>query len=127
MAPKSFGVDFGEVLGIRAFADAQATVDLSHRTGLSKARHIETLELWIQDALGMRAFELCKPGGGRNPADAFTKPVPHETMERHLAAVGYHAVPSVTHPKGVASGGGMGTFAHVHSTAAVFKYTSSFA
>lgn len=36
---------------MKVHVDAQATVGPSHGAGLGKARHIETAELWIQDAL----------------------------------------------------------------------------
>lgn len=42
---------------------AQATVGLSHRAGLGKARHNETADLWIQVALEMHESELCRGGG----------------------------------------------------------------
>lgn len=53
---KLLGKDFGGELHIRAFLDAQATIGSSHRAGLGKAWHIETSELWNQDALERRAL-----------------------------------------------------------------------
>ena len=95
---KSLGMDFGESLSIRAYVDAQATIGLSHRAGLGKARHIETAELWIQDALERREFELLKIPGEQNPADILTKPVPRDTMDRHLWTLGCRAVPADRNP-----------------------------
>lgn len=68
--------DFGEDRRIGAHIDAQATIGLSHRAGLGKARHMESPELWIQDAVERREFELIKAGGESNPAAVLAKPAP---------------------------------------------------
>lgn len=83
---------------MRAHVDAQATKGVSHRSGLGKARDIETAELWIQDALARQEFDLVKVGGERNPADILAKPVPQEMLERHLASLGCWAVPATASP-----------------------------
>ena len=46
--------------------------------------HIETHELWIQDAVDKRRLELVKIKHKYNPADILTKYLPREDMERIL-------------------------------------------
>lgn len=48
---KSTGKDFGESHRVRAYVDAQSMIGISYPAGLGKARHTETTEPWIQDAL----------------------------------------------------------------------------
>lgn len=82
--PESLGTPFGERPRMHAYVGAQATIGVSYRAGLGNAWYIQKAELWIQDALERREFELCKIAGDRNPAEAPTKPVPRETLDRQL-------------------------------------------
>lgn len=91
---KPLAPDFAEKLCTRAFVEKQATQGLSHRAGLGKARHIEMANVWIQDALDRREFELVKISGGYKPADVLTKPVSQNTLHRHLAALGDKVLPA---------------------------------
>lgn len=65
--PKSIGLDFRDSLRVRVYADAPATIGLSHRAGFGSPGHIETNELRIQDAVERREFELYEIGGEHNP------------------------------------------------------------
>lgn len=67
---------FGEDLRVKAYVDAQATIELRYRPGFSKSRHIESAELWIQDALEHREFALAKIHCGRSHVDILTTLVP---------------------------------------------------
>lgn len=84
----------------------------SPRAGLGKTRYTETAELWMQDALGRRAFELVNVGSEHKPADVLTKPVPQETLFRHLGFFGCHAAHAGAHPEGAGSENGGGGFVH---------------
>lgn len=58
------GTGFGEDLSILAFVDDHARIGISCRAGLGKARHIDTVELWIKGTPQSREFELAKLRGG---------------------------------------------------------------
>lgn len=77
---------------------AQATIALSHRVGLGKARHTETAELWIQDALERRDVVLVKVPGEHTPPDVLTKPVPEDILVRLLAHLGCRAASAEYRP-----------------------------
>lgn len=51
---------------VKALVDAQTTIGLSRRSGLGKARHAATAELWIQDLWSRR-----RP---RTPGVCYTPP-----------------------------------------------------
>lgn len=87
---KYFGQRFGENLRIAAWVDVDATFGLSCTSGVGKAHHIETIELWMQAFQERGESELRKVNGGHQPADMFTKPMPW----------GCHDVQSASNPKG---------------------------
>lgn len=89
---KSFGNYFGEDFRILTWDGIQATTGLSFRSGLDKARHILTMELWIQGLLERGECEHWKVGVDRNPADMSTQPVPQCVLVEHLQRSGCHPV-----------------------------------
>ena len=52
------------------------------RTGLGRVRHIQVQELWVQEALKAKRFELHPILGTENPADMFTKHLDKHALER---------------------------------------------
>ena len=68
--------------------DASAAIGIAQRKELGKVRHLNTQSLWIQDAVREKRVQLEKVGGNLNPADLFTKHVPAEVLQRHMARVG---------------------------------------
>ena len=68
--------------------DASAAIGVCRRRGLGKIRHLATADLWIQDKLRCREFELVKIPGQQNVADMLTKHVDRATLERHMMALG---------------------------------------
>ena len=71
--------------------DASAAEGILQRRGLGKTRHIETQELWSQEALQEGKFSLSRIDTRINTADAGTKPLGRDQLEGHLARMGYIA------------------------------------
>lgn len=86
------------------FVDAQTSIGLCHCASLRNAKRRNTANIWIQDALERREFELSRVPGEQNPADIITKQVPHGVMQWRLATVECRVVPSDIRPdrRGVA-------------------------
>lgn len=57
---------------------------LSRRAGFGKARHSETAELWVHDALERQEFELVKLGRESKPAAFLAKPLPRKDLASYL-------------------------------------------
>lgn len=74
----------GKDLGVVVWVDAQATIGLSFRSGLGRARHIEPGVLWIQVFLGRGECEIRKVSGDNKSVDMLTKPRFRDTLYRHL-------------------------------------------
>ena len=68
--------------------DASAAIGVCRRRGLGKIRHLATADLWIQDKLRCREFELVKIPGQQNISDILTKHVDRATLERHMMSMG---------------------------------------
>jgi len=76
--------DLGRDVGIQIFADSSAAIGICRRSGIGKVRHLAVGQLWVQERLRLREFELFKVAGTRNLADTLTKHVPREVADRHL-------------------------------------------
>lgn len=70
-----FGEAFGEDLRAVSWVDAQAKIGLRCRSGLRRARHIETVELSIRLFLERGECELKKVVGDSNPAGMIVKTI----------------------------------------------------
>ena len=88
MGIRSIAKDFGFTVGLKLYLDAKAVHDLAHRIGLGNARHIETADLWLQQALEYEQFELYKISGLVNPAGALTKPLGAEDFHKCMDIIG---------------------------------------
>ena len=83
--------DLGVNVGLQVLTDATAAIGMCRRSGLGKIRHLAVADLWIQDRVKRRDFELIKTPGKDNPADLLTKHLDHATMMKHLTFMGLHA------------------------------------
>ena len=83
---KDLGVDVQLVV----LTDATAAIGMCRRRGLGKIRHLAVADLWIQDRVRRRDFELKKTPGKENPADLLTKHLEHPLMVKHLSFMGLH-------------------------------------
>ena len=59
------------------------------RRGLGKMRHIETQDLWGQQAIKEGRFTVRRVKSEDNTADIGTKPLNRENLERCMIAMGY--------------------------------------
>ena len=72
---------------MQVLTDASAAMGIASRQGVGKVRHIEVSQLWLQDK-GMRnEVELVKIRTDQNPANALTKYVDWETLDKHMKYV----------------------------------------
>ncbi len=84
----SLASDFGLKLSAKVHTDASAALSIVNRQGLGKLRHISVQYLWIQDRVRSGDVRVAKIPGVENPADLFTKHLPADQMEYHMASLG---------------------------------------
>ena len=85
---QSLCVDLGIPVKIKILTDAAAAVGICRRRGLGKIRHLATADLWVQDRLKKRDFELVRIAGVDNPADILTKHVAKAILQKHMLNLG---------------------------------------
>ena len=88
MGLQSLAADLGIRLDITIMTDATAAIGIARRRGLGKVRHLATADLWIQDRIRKKDFELKKIPGSDNPADILTKNVDRCTLQKHIQNLG---------------------------------------
>jgi hypothetical protein len=69
---------------IRILEDSSAAKGIAERTGLGKVRHIEVNQLWIQEKVREGRIQLVKVEGTENLADALTKYVDSDMLDKHI-------------------------------------------
>ena len=67
--------------------DATAAKGIAQRTGLGKVRHLEVAQLWLQDRVTHREMQIAKVPTTENWADALTKHVSRDGLEKHAEQV----------------------------------------
>ena len=85
MGLKAMVADFKREVEPWLYVDATA---VAQRVGLGKIRHLETQSLWLQQAVRNKRVGLAKVLGTMNPADAMTKALDSNTMNRLLDLMG---------------------------------------
>ena len=70
--------------------DASAAKGIANRRGLGKVRHIEVSQLWVQEQVSRGMIHIEKVAGPQNIADALTKHVESEGIEKHMAFSSQH-------------------------------------
>ena len=88
MGLRSVAKDLGLSWKLTVLTDATAAIGVCKRRGLGKIRHLATADLWIQDKLRCKEFELIKVAGKDNIADALTKHTDRATLEKTHACDG---------------------------------------
>ena len=88
-AQESIGViamcrELGLTLKARVLVDASAALGVAQRLGVGRIRHLETGALWLQEQELRKVLSLNKVPGSSNCADAMTKYVSREVLERHI-------------------------------------------
>ena len=84
MGIQSIATDLGIKTSITLEVDALATMGIISRSGIGKMRHLEVNELWLQEAIKRKKFDIVKVNGADNAADIATKHIPAETLEKHI-------------------------------------------
>ena len=87
---QSLARDLGIDLQLKIMTDATAAIGICRRRGLGKVRHLATADLWIQDKLRRKDFQLEKVLGADNPADMLTKHVDRATLAKHMNKLGLY-------------------------------------
>ena len=82
---QSVARDLGIEWKLRVHSDATAAIGICHRKGLGKIRHLAVADLWIQDKVRAKDFDLQKVLGADNPADMMTKHINREDMCKHMS------------------------------------------
>ena len=85
----SMMADFGEKVVAIVCSDASAAIDIAHRQGLGKTRHIEVQYLWIQREVKEGKLTVKKVGINNNPAELLTKAMNGEKMMKYMAEMGF--------------------------------------
>ena len=80
--------DMGVKRKITIKTDASAAKGIAYRRGLGKIKHLEVSQLWLQDKISRKEFDVVKIDGKINRADALTKYVGREDLESHCRWVG---------------------------------------
>ena len=80
--------DLGVELPLRVYSDATAAIGICRRRGLGRVRHLAVADLWIQDRVRSKDFQLIKIAGSENVADLFTKYLHRAEHNKHTNALG---------------------------------------
>ena len=80
--------DFGREMTVQVHVDATAAMGIVERRGVSRVRHIEVDNLWIQELEARRMLPVEKVPGGENPADLMTKNVGIDLAKKHMRTMG---------------------------------------
>ena len=88
MGLKSIASDLGFWWSIVIRTDATAAIGICRRRGLRKIRHLAAADLWVQDRLRSKDFDLVRNPSEENPSDVLTKYVARPLMHKHLVNMG---------------------------------------
>ena len=69
---------------MRLYLDATAAKGILERSGISKIRHIDVNNLWLQEQCARKVVPAIQVDGTDNPADLLTKHLNVAVIERHL-------------------------------------------
>ena len=68
-------------------SDASAAIGIASRIGIGKVRHIEVTQLWLQEKVAGGTIIIEKVPSKSNLADAMTKAMDREGIDRHVQGV----------------------------------------
>ena len=74
-------------------ADAQAAFGICRRSGIGRVRHLAVGQLWIHERIREKTIPLEKVAGEPNPADAATKHLSADRLQRCCATLGCETRP----------------------------------
>ena len=76
--------DWGEILEGDVMVDSAAALGVVRRKGCGKLRHVRVGELWVQEKQETGELGFKKVDGKENPADAGTKYLSEDKMEKYM-------------------------------------------
>jgi hypothetical protein len=85
---RSLASDLGWETELKVYTDSAAAIGICKRSGIGKVRHLATGQLWVQDRIRTKDFELYKVAGTENPADMLTKHLARESLDKHVSFSG---------------------------------------
>ena len=84
---QSIGRDSCLSMTLNLHTDSAAAVGICKRAGIGRVRHLAAGQLWIHEGLRRGDFRLIEVQDDANPADALTKHLSREVLDRHVAAL----------------------------------------
>ena len=84
--------DLGFEWPIKMFSDATAAIGIARRRGMGRIRHLDVMDLWVQEKFTTGAASIDKVLGTENPADILTKHVDRQSLVKALRKMGVEAV-----------------------------------
>ena len=85
---QSIARDLGITYNIKMWSDATAAIGIARRRGMGKIRHLDVMDLWVQEKFTSKAAAIDKVLGTENPADILTKYVERAGLTAALAKLG---------------------------------------
>ena len=82
--------DWGIFLPIQSWMDASTGLSIGSRHGLGRVKHIDTVFLWVQDAVSTGKISLGKKHTDEMLADLLTKPLDRSRIQYLLSGMNYH-------------------------------------
>ena len=76
--------EMGWKLPIVVHSDATAAIGIARRKGLGKIRHLDVMDLWLQDKVRAKQVGLKQILGTDQPADIFTKYVERPILQKAM-------------------------------------------
>ena len=92
MGLQGIAMDMGLKVCVHLSTDASAAIGIGSRRGLGKVKNIELNQLWIQDKVCRGEITVHKVRTEENIADALTKPLGGQDLEKHTGMVGMRIV-----------------------------------
>ena len=88
LGAQSLAADLGLETVVRVSLDSATAKSIASRSGVGKVRHLDTKELWVQEAVRTGRLFLRKVRGDANPANLLTKPLSVDEMMSELDILG---------------------------------------
>ncbi len=80
--------DLGMSIGVNVKTDASAAKGIASRKGFGKVRHIDVIQLWLQDKVSKAEIVIEQLSTHNNISDALTKHVDSNKLNSHMNSVG---------------------------------------
>ena len=82
--------DWGIWLPIQGWMDSNTGLSIASRHGLGRVKHVDTVFLWVQDAVNSGRIALGKKQTADMLADMLTKPLEQARVRFLLERMNYH-------------------------------------